>query len=286
MSLLKNIQLGLLHVAVAITFVLINGVLNRVMIADLGVLASVVAILVVLPYVFSPLQIWIGQFSDTHAVFGLRRTPYIALGILICLSGTLLTPYAAFLMVANPVLGFLLGALAFGAWGFGYNLAVVAYLALANDLSSEQQRQRTIAVMWFIMICGIIVTAIITGRALENYSQAALFSVFRSACAVAFGLAAIGLLRLEPRNKQPNQAQAETRPGSRMVVREIAANPQARRFFVYLILLLAAILGQDVLLEPYGALVFGMNQRQAIDVSTFRERRVGLTKLVALAGEA
>ena len=42
MTILKNIRLGLLHVAVAITFVLINGVLNRVMIHDLGILASVV----------------------------------------------------------------------------------------------------------------------------------------------------------------------------------------------------------------------------------------------------
>ena len=43
MPLVKNIRLGLLHVAVAITFVLINGILNRVMIHDLQILASVVA---------------------------------------------------------------------------------------------------------------------------------------------------------------------------------------------------------------------------------------------------
>ena len=74
-------RLGLLHVAVAMTFVLINGVLNRVMIHDLGILATVVAVLVVLPYLFSPLQVWIGQYSDTHPIWGYRRTPYIALGM-------------------------------------------------------------------------------------------------------------------------------------------------------------------------------------------------------------
>jgi BCD family chlorophyll transporter-like MFS transporter len=38
----------------------------------------------------------------------------------------------------------------------------------------------------------------------------------------------------------------------------ITANPTARIFFIYLLLLLAAILGQDVLLEPFGAEAFGM----------------------------
>jgi BCD family chlorophyll transporter-like MFS transporter len=38
----------------------------------------------------------------------------------------------------------------------------------------------------------------------------------------------------------------------------ITENPVARIFFVYLLLLLAAILGQDVLLEPFGAQAFGM----------------------------
>ncbi|HEY3474186.1 MAG TPA: MFS transporter, partial [Anaerolineales bacterium] len=39
----------------------------------------------------------------------------------------------------------------------------------------------------------------------------------------------------------------------------ITANPVARTFFIYLLLLLAAILGQDVLLEPFGAQAFGMS---------------------------
>ena len=78
MTLFKNIRLGLLHVAIAMTFVLINSVLNRIMIHDLNILASIVAVLVVLPYVLSPAQVWIGQYSDTHPLFGYRRTPYIA----------------------------------------------------------------------------------------------------------------------------------------------------------------------------------------------------------------
>ena len=53
MSIFKNIRLGLLHVSVAITFVLINGVLNRVMIHDLNILASLVAVPIAMFFGFS-----------------------------------------------------------------------------------------------------------------------------------------------------------------------------------------------------------------------------------------
>src|SRR5215213_574069 len=196
MPILKNIRLGLLHVAVAITFVLINGSLNRVMIHDMQILASVVAVLVVLPYMLSPLQVWIGQYSDTHPIMGYRRTPYIALGLLLCIGGAVLTPHVALLIAGDFVLGLLLGVLAFGAWGFGYNLAVVAYLSLASDMSTEQQRSRTVAIMWFMMIVSVIVSAIITSRALDPYSDAQLIFVFRMGGLIALGLSAVGLVRL------------------------------------------------------------------------------------------
>jgi BCD family chlorophyll transporter-like MFS transporter len=49
----------------------------------------------------------------------------------------------------------------------------------------------------------------------------------------------------------------------------VLSNPQARIVFVYLILLLAAILGQDVLLEPYGATAFGMTVKQTTQLTSY-----------------
>lgn len=268
MTLFKNIRLALLHVAVAMTFVLINGVLNRVMIHDLNILASVVAILVVLPYVLSPAQVWIGQYSDTHPFFGYRRTPYIVLGILLCLGGAVMAPHAALLMTREPLIGVPFAILAFGIWGIGYNLAVVAYLALASDLSSEQQRSRTIATMWFLMIVGVIVTAILAGRALEPYSEAQLARVFLATCGVSLLLALIGIVGLEPRQTEPlPHAVRQSRASQSAAIRAVLSNPQARVFFIYLILLLAAILGQDVLLEPFGAQAFGMTVKETTQLT-------------------
>jgi BCD family chlorophyll transporter-like MFS transporter len=265
MTLFKNIRLGLLHVAIAMTFVLINSVLNRIMIHDLNILASVVAVLVVLPYVLSPAQVWIGQYSDTHPLFGYRRTPYIALGTLLAISGAALAPHAALALAREPLIGVPLAVLLFGMWGVGYNLAVVAYLSLASDMSTEQQRSRTVAIMWFMMIASVIVTAIVVGRALEPYSEERLFTVFLETGGVALALAFVGLIGLEPR--QRTTAVSQSRSSQMAALRAVVSNPQARIFFIYLILMLAAILGQDVLLEPFGAKAFGMNVKETTQLT-------------------
>ena len=59
----------------------------------------------------------------------------------------------------------------------------------------------------------------------------------------------------------------QSRASRRAAIRAVIANPQARRFFVYLVLLLAAILGQDILLEPYGAQAFGMSVKQTTQLT-------------------
>jgi BCD family chlorophyll transporter-like MFS transporter len=265
MTIFKNIRLGLLHVAVAVTLVPITGILNRIMIHDLGILASVVAALIILPNVLSPLQVWIGNYSDQHPLFGYRRTPYIALGLLLCVGGAVLTPHVALLMADQFWLGLAFGVLVFGCWGVGFNVAVVSYLSLASDLSAEHQRSRTIAIMWFMMITSVIATAIVTGRALDPYSETQLIAVFAWAGLVALLIAAAGLVGLEPRQQKLKHQVA--RPDQRATIQAIIGNPHARRFFIYLTLMLSAILGQDVLLEPFGAQLFGMDVRQTTQLT-------------------
>ena len=260
LSFVKNIRLGLLHASLAITFVAINSVLNRIMINDMGIPATVVALMVILPYLLSPVQIWIGQYSDTHPILGYRRTPYIALGITLSMVGMMLTPYAALLMDRDFWPGFGLGMVVFLIWGMGYNLSVVAYLSLASDLFEEQQRSRVIALMWVMMFIGIIASARLLGSSLEPYSDAQLIRSFRVAGLVGMGLIVLGLMGVEPRYQT---VQLKKRYSQRVAIQAVINNPQARRFFLYLILLLGTILGQDLLLEPFGARAFGMNIEQS-----------------------
>jgi BCD family chlorophyll transporter-like MFS transporter len=130
---LKRFQLGLIHLAVAMTLVPINSTLNRVMIKELAFSATLVAVLASLPYLLSPIQVLIGSFSDRHPLFGWRRTPYIAIGLVFCVLGVMLAPLAAFVLADNFLIGLVFGLFAFGAWGMGFNFATVSYFSLATE---------------------------------------------------------------------------------------------------------------------------------------------------------
>jgi len=261
------IQLGLIHVAVAMTLVPINSTLNRVMIKELALSATLVAVLASLPYLFSPIQMAIGSFSDRHPVLGLRRTPYIVLGLLLCVLGVIISPQVAFLMAENLIAGIAIGVLAFGAWGMGYNLSAVSYLSLATELSDEKGRGKTIAVMWFMMITGIILTAITLSRMVEPFTPAAMERAFWIIGLAALVLGVVGIIKLEKRSL-PEQIKGEERYSWQVMLRTIRENRQVTIFFVYLVILLAAILGQDILLEPYAGEAFGMTVGQTARITS------------------
>ncbi len=264
----KRLQLGLIHVAVAMTLVPINSTLNRVMIKELAISATLVALLASLPYLFSPIQVAIGSYSDRHPVFGLRRTPYILVGLILCVVGVVVSPQVAFLISDNFGLGILAGIGAFGAWGMGYNLSSVSYLSLASELSGEDGRGKTIATMWFMMIVSIIGTAIGISRMVDPYTPEAMMRAFGIVGASALILGLLGLIRLEPRTKADSvQSHAEAYTIKQMMS-AILDNPIAKLFFIYLLLLLAALLGQDVLLEPFAAEAFGMTVTETTRITS------------------
>lgn len=255
--LLKRLQLGLIHLAVAMTLVPINSTLNRVMIKELAFSATLVAVLASLPYLLSPIQVMIGSFSDRHPLFGWRRTPYIAVGLVFCVLGVILAPLAAFVLADNFLIGLIFGLFAFGAWGMGFNFATVSYFSLATELSGEKGRGSTISVMFFMMIIGIISTSLLVSRLVEPYSPQALIRSFWIVGGIALFLGLLGLINLEKRIFV-DQKDAEQRYSWRVLAGSILENKQATFFFIYLIILLIALLGQDILLEPYGGEAFGM----------------------------
>lgn len=260
--LIKRLQLALIHTAIAMTLVPINSTLNRVMIFDLGVSKTLFTLLAIFPYLLSPIQVAIGSFSDRHPILGYRRTPYILAGLILCVLGVAVSPQIAVLISQNFTLGIIVGILAFGMWGMGYNLSAVSYLSLASELSGEKARGKTIATMFTIMVVGLIVTGISLSRMVPTYIPETLTRAFLIVAASALTLGLLGLFKLEPRSSRfTSTARADTYT-IKELTSAITANPVAKIFFVYLLLLLAAILGQDVLLEPFGAQAFGMTLEQ------------------------
>lgn len=265
--LLKRLQLALIHTAVAMTLVPINSTLNRVMIFDLGVSKTLFTLLAIFPYLLSPIQVAIGSFSDRHPILGYRRTPYILAGLLLCVIGVAVSPQIAMLISQNFTLGIIAGILAFGAWGMGYNLSAVSYLSLASELSGEKGRGKTIATMFTLMVIGLIATGITLSRLVPAFDPAALQRAFLIVAASALTLGLVGLFRLEPHVSLSASSGKEAQRGAetytvKQMTAAITENRVAKIFFLYLLLLLAAILGQDVLLEPFAAQAFGMTLEQ------------------------
>jgi BCD family chlorophyll transporter-like MFS transporter len=252
----KRVQLGLIHGAVAVTLVPINSTLNRIMIEDLGIPATVVVLLFSLPYLLSFIQVAIGSFSDQRPLAGYRRTPYILVGLFLCIAGLLMATQVADLITRDFWLGVGLGLLTFGAWGMGFNFATVSYFSLASELSGERDRAKTTAVMFFIMIVSIIITAAGLSRLLADYSPEQLQRAFQAVALLALLMGLLGVAGLEQRSRRVQVG--EQRYGLPVILAEIRSSRQVTLFFFYLILMLAAILGQDVLLEPFAARAFNL----------------------------
>ncbi|MEM6496091.1 MAG: PucC family protein, partial [Pseudomonadota bacterium] len=84
----RLLRLSLFQVSVGMTLVLLTGTLNRVMIVELGVSATLVALIISLPMLLAPMRALIGFRSDTHKSFlGWRRVPYMWFGALLTFGG-------------------------------------------------------------------------------------------------------------------------------------------------------------------------------------------------------
>jgi len=67
---LNNIRLGFFPVAYGLSGALIGGTLNRVMIAEMEMPASLVGLFFAVPLLVSPARIWFGYRSDGFILFG------------------------------------------------------------------------------------------------------------------------------------------------------------------------------------------------------------------------
>ncbi len=254
---LNNVRLAFFPVAYALAGVLIGSTLNRVMIADLGFSATLVAVFFSIPLMVSPLRVWVGYQSDAFPVFGKRREPYIALGALLIAAGilaiTTLIPRGG-----DPVL--LAGvALAFVLYGVGRNLGHNTFQALVAERYSGEARSRAATLYEVATMLGMVMGAGFIKASLKVYDPQKLVS---TALAVAIAVVVLALLGSFGQEEKANAAVAAQKargvPFWQAFKKTVWADPQARIFFVVVVLTFVGTLAQDVLLEPYGALVLNM----------------------------
>ncbi|MCW2307784.1 BCD family MFS transporter [Rhodobium gokarnense] len=262
----RLLRLALFQVSVGMAAVLLTGTLNRVMIVELGVSTSLVAIMVAIPVVAAPFRALIGHKSDTYRSFlGWRRVPYIWFGTLLQFGGLAILPFALLLLQSQnngpEWAGSAGAALAFLLVGLGMHMTQTAGLALATDLVPEDKRPRVVALTYVVFLIGMIGSAFVLSYLLNDFSAKRLIQVIQGAAVLTLGLNVISLWKQEARDPS-RTAHSRESLSFREAIANYRADPRTTRLLVALALGTAAFSMQDVLLEPYGAEVLGLTVSQ------------------------
>ncbi|TPG15887.1 MFS transporter [Sphingomonas koreensis] len=265
LPLARILRLSLFQVSVGMAAVLLTGTLNRVMIVELGMSASLVAAMVSLPLLFAPLRALIGFKSDHHqSLLGWKRVPYIWFGTLMQFGGLAILPFALLVMsgagagAQSALFGHIGAALGFLLVGAGMHTTQTAGLALATDLAPEEARPRVVALLYVMLLIGMMVSAIVIGRLLADFTPTKLVQIVQGAGALTMILNIIALWKQEARNREATTAKDDTLP-FREVWAIFIARPLTMRLLVAVGLGAAAFSMQDVLLEPYGGQILGLS---------------------------
>ena len=261
----RLLRLSLFQVSVGMALVLLVGTLNRVMIVELEVPASLVAIMLALPLVFAPLRAVIGFRSDTHrSLLGWRRVPYMWQGTLIQFGGLAIMPFALLVLAGQgesdttPVwVGQAAAALAFLMVGAGVHTTQTVGLALANDLAPEASQPKVVGLMYVMLLLGMILSALAFGLLLHDYNNAKLIQVIQGTAVLTIFLNLAALWKQEPRDPRRTSLLRET-PSFRQSWGDFIRVRHARRRLLAIGIGTMGFSMQDVLLEPYGGQVLGM----------------------------
>ncbi|WP_298953374.1 BCD family MFS transporter [uncultured Methylobacterium sp.] len=248
------LRLGLVQTALGAIVVLITSTLNRVMVVELALPAALPGGLVALHYAVQVLRPRWGYGSD----LGRRRTPWIVGGMALLALGGVSAAVGTTLVATQPAAGFALLVLSFLAVGIGVGAAGTSLLVLLSTGVAPHRRGAAATIVWIMMIAGFVVTAPTAGHLLDPFSESRLVAVSGGVSLIAFLVALAALWGLEPARPAAGARPGPARP-FRAVLAEVWAEPEARRFTVFVFLAMLAYSAQELILEPFAGLVFALS---------------------------
>ncbi len=261
----RLLRLGLFQLAAGSTSVIFLGVINRVMRVELGIDLFVVSLLVGGGHYLGALvALPFGYYSDRHRLAGYRRSAYALAGMAVTAALLALSPFVVRWLAAHQTApGLLLGFGFFLLEGLSTYVAGTAFLALLADLTAGKERGPATGLAWTLLMVGIILTGIGAGQIMAVYTFQSFLALTLTGAALAAVLAVVALAGQERRESGPAQPLAARRaPGLGMALRLVVRAGQARWFAAFLLLAMFSFFMYDVILEPFGGEVFGLNAAQ------------------------
>ncbi|MCP9858621.1 BCD family MFS transporter [Cyanobium sp. Cruz-8D1] len=270
-------RLGLFQGCLGCLAVIFSGLLNRIMLSELGFPGLLVGGALAFEQFVAPSRVLFGQISDAHPLASRHRVPYVLIGTAaFCLLAVLSVPLifeVGRLLQDGSQPGLALGIASlcglFALYGLAISLATTPYLALVIDRTSEQERPRAVSIIWCMLTVGIVIGAVAIGvslRSLDGVSdpvvlQATLSRFMTIVAATVMLLTVVATWGMESPLRERSDgttARREDAIGLRQSWTLITSSRQVLIFFSFLILFTLALFLQDPVLESYGAQVFAM----------------------------
>ena len=249
------IRLGLVQMSLGGIIALATSTLNRVMVVELTLPATLPGLLFGIHYAAEMLRPRWGYGSDR----GGKATPWIVGGMAVLAISGVCAAASIALMSTNTAAGIACAVLSYIGIGVGAGATGTSLLVLIAKITSPARKPTAAALVWTMMIAGTALAASLGGRMLDPFSMTRLVTVSASISAICFTLAVIAIWGIERRHLQQDQAKPETQPQSFFAaMREVWEEPEVRRMTVFVFLSMLAFSAQELLLEPFAGSVFGL----------------------------
>lgn len=285
LSWIAIIRIGLVQASIGAMVMLTTTVLNRLMVVEYALAAAVPAGLVGWHYAVQLCRPLWGHGSDK----GGSRALWIVGGIIVLGLGAILAVQATIMMSASFALAMGLGAIAYTLIGIGVGASGTSALALLASGVAPDRRAAAAAVTWIMMVAGIVVSAITVGTLMQPFSPERLIAVASGLLLTCIVITGLAVFRIEPRGGIAVHTFTETTkdepaPDFRDALREILHEKAARRFTVFIFVSMMAFNMQDLILEPFAGLIFGMTPGQSTQLGGMQSGGVLAGMIVAGIG--
>ncbi|MGF1539140.1 MAG: BCD family MFS transporter [Pleurocapsa sp.] len=288
-GMLTILRLGLFNLGLGLMAVLTLAVLNRVMISELGIPATITGGILAISLFVSPARVWFGQLSDKKPLFNQHRTNYVLLGTVIFglavylavqtvwQLGAIVRANESWLWNTQTIGWTALLALIMAIYGLAVSSSSTPFTALLVDISEEENRSKLVAIVWSMLMVGIVIggvsgsivfkqieaDGVTAGNIPLEILQPPINSVFSFVPFLLIALALIATWGVEKRysrfSSRNSSSQREDSISIREALKVLTASRQTGYFFAFLSVLTIGLFMQEAILEPYGGEVFGMS---------------------------